>query len=144
MSVKPLLDAAYQAKLLKTLQTTFGRYMRPGEKFLLVSHEAAADAWTLSVTFENTDQSLHLPVELALVSAENPKLTGDEPADLLVDFMGFFLEEYFKGDRQVTLPLDWQTVPYGDFTIRTRGWEQNLKLERQANLLLAGGSLDEV
>ncbi len=144
MAVKPLLNDAYEAKFLRTLHQLFGRFLRDGERFALKAHETASDAWTLSVAFDNADSSLHLPLELALVAAENPKLSNDEARDLLIDFVGYFFERYFEGDRQVTLPLDWQKMPFGEYTIRARGWERNLMLEHAADRLLAGEAIDDV
>ncbi len=141
---KPLLNEEYVARLESTLLKRYGRYLQHGDRFAVVRSEAAADAWTLAVTFENADQSLHLPVELALVGSENPKLRNDEARDVLIDFLDYVFDRYFQGGRQITLPLDWAALPFGEYSVRARGWEKNMRLEHAADRLLAGEPVEDV
>lgn len=144
MSTKPLLDTPYKAKVHAALLKRYARFLQPGERFLLAAGDIAHDAWTLAVTFENRDRSVHLPVEMALVAAENPKLDNDEATDVLVDFLDFVFDSYFREAREATLPVDWDKFTFGEFVVRARGWERNLKLEQAADRLLAGESIDDL
>lgn len=138
MPPRPLMTAEFEQRFLAELQKRSARYLRTGEHFQVVQHEIEEGAWTLSLLFENADRSLHLPVELAVVATENPKLTNDDARDVLVDFVGYFFDKYFHEAREVTLPLDWAPLRFGEFTVRARGWERNLHLEDLADRLLAG------
>lgn len=132
------------SKVAQGLQQRHGRYLKSGEIFQ-VSGKAEPDAYIVCVTFANSDHSLHLPVEVALVHKENPRCTPDEARDALVDFVDYYFDRYFKGARHVTLPIDWKDFPFGEFTLRARGWERNKKLEDAADRLLAGQPvLDEL
>ncbi len=133
-----LMTEEFEFKMLEELTRRHGRFIKHGEVFRVQSHEVEEDAWTMTVVFENADKSLHLPVEVALLVSENPKLKNDEARDVLVDFVGYFFERYFRESREVTLPIDWGTIPFGEFVIRARGWEKNLKLEELADRFLAG------
>ena len=139
----PFLTFEQIEKITGALAVRYRGFLRVGEHFL-VAGEALPDAWTIVVTFENADRSLHLPVELAMLPAENPGMRIDGARDALVDFADFFFDSYFRGGRDVTLPLDWMPVPFGEFTLRARGWERNLLLEDAADRLLAGEPVEAV
>ena len=143
MNRKPFLTEQTTGKVEQGLQNRYGRFLQDGERFK-VTGKSEDDAWTICVTFENTDQSLHLPVEVVLMVNENPQCTTDQARDTLVDFIDYYFDRYFKGARHVTLPIDWKAIPFGEYTIRARGWERNLKLEVAADRLLAGGSVDDL
>ena len=124
MERKPFMPADFVAKAEAALQNRYGGYLSMGELFK-VTGKAELDAWTVCVTFENADQSLHLPVEVALVISDNPRCTAEAARDTLIDFVDYYFDRYFKGARHVTLPIDWKSFPFGEHTIRARGWERN-------------------
>lgn len=138
MPVRPLMTPAFEDKFMEALRKTSEPFMQPGEHFRVLQHAIEDGAWTLSVAFENGDRTLHLPVELAIAALDNPPLTNEAARDVLIDFLGYFFESYFREARDVTLPLDWAPVRFGDFMLRARGWEKNLLLEELADRLLAG------
>ena len=137
------LSAEFIETMEETLRRRYARYLADGEGFT-VTGEVAEDAWTVCVTFENGDRSLHLPVEAALVVAENPRMNNTQARDVLVDFVDYYFDRYFKSARLVTLPIDWKDVPFGECTVRVRGWEKNLMLEEAADRLLAGEPVESV
>ena len=129
--------------VVQGLQQRHGHHLVHGERFA-VSGATESDAVTITVTFENADRSQHLPVEAALLRADNPRMSDVEARDILVDFVDYYFDRYFKGARQVTLPVDWKVFPFGEHSIRARGWERNLKLEEAADRILAGEPPDSV
>ncbi|HIA01120.1 MAG TPA: hypothetical protein EYN66_04320 [Myxococcales bacterium] len=143
MTEKPFIDLEYAVKAEQALLTRYGRFLKEGEVFK-VTGTSEDDAWGLKVVFENTDRSLHLPMDVVLVARENPGLTRDDARAALVDFVDYFFDRYFQGAREITLPIDWAEFPFGDHKVRARGWEQNLKLENAADRLLAGESIDDL
>lgn len=142
MPLRPLFNSEFEAKFLGELNKRMSRFVRPGEAFRVTHHAIEDGAWCLSVIFENADRTLHLPVELAVVATDNPKLSNDEARDVLVDFLGYFFDRYFREAREVTLPLDWAPLRFGEYMVRARGWEKNLLLEELADRLLAGEPVD--
>jgi len=118
-------------------------YLQPGERLHLVSGQDESDAWTVKVVFENADKSVHLPLEVAARRVDLPGVKPDEARGLLIDFVGYFFDRYFKGGRSTTLPIDWQELPFGEHTVFARGWQRNMQLEEAADRLLAGETVDE-
>lgn len=143
MTEKPFIDLEFAVKAEQALLTRYSRFLKEGDVFK-VTGTAEDDAWGLKVVFENTDRSLHLPIDAVLVARENPKLTSDDALAALVDFVDYFFDRYFQGAREITLPIDWAEFPFGEYRIRARGWEKNLKLENAADRLLAGDSIDDL
>ncbi len=140
---KPFISIELSTAIRDALRHRHGAFLRPGERFE-VRGESHGDAWGVEITFENADRSLHLPVEVAFLLTDNPGCKEDEARDVMLDFADYFFDAYFRGAREVTLPLDWASFPYGEYTVRARGWERNLKLEDAADKLLAGHPVDDV
>ena len=143
MTEKPFIDLEFAVKAAQALLTRYGRFLKEGEVFK-VTGKSEDDSWAINVVFENTDHSLHLPMDVVLVARENPKLTDDDVRAVLVDFVDYFFDRYFQGAREITLPIDWAEFPFGDYKVHARGWEKNLKLENAADRLLAGESIDDL
>ena len=82
-------------------------------------------------------------MEVAARRVDLPGVKPDEARGLLIDFVGYFFDRYFKGGRSTTLPIDWQELPFGEHTVFARGWQRNMQLEEAADRLLAGETVDE-
>ena len=143
MTKKPFFPVALRDKFISALKKRHQGYLRAGESFAAEA-EVMPDGWTLKTTFQSKDRSTYLPVELVFLQADNPGVKDEDARDALMDFADYFFAEYFRDSREVTLPIDWKAFPFGELTIRARGWERNLKLEQAADLLLAGASLTDI
>jgi len=143
MNKKPFFPATLKDKFINALKKRHASYLRPGERFD-ASAEVMSDGWGFKVTFQNNDQSTWLPVELVLLQQDNPGIKDGDARDALMDFADYFFGEYFRDAREVTLPIDWKPFPFGELTIRAKGWERNLKLEQAADILLSGGDLSSM
>ena len=140
---EPFLSPAVRKQVLAVLTRRYAPRLRHDETFTIEGN-AAPDAYTLTVALKNHDESSYLPVEMALVVSENPLMSMDEARASLLDFAGHFFDEYFRTARETTLPIDWEKIPFGELSIRARGWERNRKLEEAADRLLAGESIDDL
>ena len=69
----------------------------------------------------------------------------DEAVTLTLDFLDWYLDQYFKADRHLLLPLDWQPHRFGDHQILARGDVKNQVLDEAADAWLRGErpNLDE-
>jgi hypothetical protein len=141
---KRLMTPEFEAKALAALRQRYAAFIRRDEDFRIASHEVESDAWTLSVVFESADRSLHLPVDVALLAADNGKMANDDARDALVDFVDYFFDRYFRESREATLPIEWAPLTFGEFTVRARGWEKNLRLEELADKLLEGEPIEHL
>ena len=132
-----------KTKFLQALQKRHASYLKPGERFDAAA-DVMSDGWSLKVTFMNHDKSTWLPMEVVLLHNDNPGIKDGDARDAIMDFADYYFGEYFRDGREVTLPIDWKPFPFGELTIRAKGWERNLKLEEAADLLLKGASIEQV
>ena len=140
---KPFLTPEMMKDVNDALTKRYEAYLQPGERLHCVSGIDESDAWTIKVVFENADKSVHLPLEVAGRRMDLAGIKAPDARGILIDFVGFFFDRYFRGGRTTTLPLDWQEMPFGEYTLFVRGWQRNLQLEEAADRLLAGEAIDE-
>ena len=68
--------------------------------------------------------------------------TQAEAREIAIDFLGYYLDLYFEGGRDLLLPLDFQPYELGNQSVWARGDLSNPKLDRLADEILeAGGPL---
>jgi hypothetical protein len=67
------------------------------------------------------------------------RLSEQAARDLLADFAGHYLDQYFEGGRDLLLPLDFQPYEFGDHTLFARGDVTNPALDRMADAILDAG-----
>jgi hypothetical protein len=66
-------------------------------------------------------------------------LTPAEGRELVLDFLGFYLDLYFEGGRDTLLPLDFQPYEVGNRVVYARGDTLNPLLDSLADRILAAG-----
>ena len=91
----------------------------------------------VAIVLHNSDDSFHYRLE-ARVDLKATPLEPIEARDLALDFLDWYLGEYLDAGRDLFLPLDWEPYSFGEHEVQARGEIRNLKLEAQADDLLAG------
>jgi len=135
--VVELMDGREVARVCRLLKERHRHGMRPGEEFL-------ARGWledevvSATLTLRNQDESLHYPME-ARLDIRDTDLLPEDALEVLLDFLDYYVGEYLGHERNVYLTIDWSEVRFGDAVLQARGQVLNLKLEREADEILARG-----
>ncbi|MBL6976269.1 MAG: hypothetical protein ISR64_11100 [Deltaproteobacteria bacterium] len=66
-------------------------------------------------------------------------LSREAGKSLALDFLGYILDQYFGSDRELLLPLDYQTYPFGDHHVQARGDLTNPRLDAAADRIIERG-----
>ena len=93
------------------------------------------DVAQVQVLLQNQDQSFYYPVD-GRISAENHTLSLRECALAVIDFIEAYFGEYFGGDENVFLPIDWNDFSFEGIDFQLKGQVRNLKAEQMADELL--------
>lgn len=133
------LLAARHAVFLKDEHFEIGGRVEPG--FL----ELTAAIVNSEDTFRY-EMEIRVPLKAmdTLLDVSRDGRTGKEPSpsearDIALDFLGYYLDEYFQSGRELLLPLDLQPFEFGEWTVWARGDITNPKLDRMADEIIAAG-----
>jgi hypothetical protein len=69
---------------------------------------------------------------------EDDSVAAAAALDLCVDFLDWYLGEYFREARELLLPLDWQPHRFGEHNVVARGDVRNPQLDDAADAWLRG------
>ncbi|MBM4388836.1 MAG: hypothetical protein FJ088_13935 [Deltaproteobacteria bacterium] len=120
-----LLDKRYGSKL-------------GDERFFLSADENDSYLF-IKLTLENPAETFSYPMEFAVDFGQEGVASAAEAKDLLVDFIGLYLDKYFRSGRELILPLDFTGYEFEGRTVYARGDVRNPKLDRMADEIIAGG-----
>ena len=101
---------------------------------------ARLDRETVVVTLDlqRSDRTSHHRMEAAKAVPEDGSLSAGQNLDLCLDFLDWYLGEFFREDRELLLPLDWKPHTFGEFELLARGDVRNPVLEDAADAWLRG------
>lgn len=91
----------------------------------------------VTIVLHTPDNSFHYPME-ARVDPRGENLEPIEGRDLALDFLDWYLGEFFDSGRELLLPVDWSPHEFAEHEVFARGQVRNLKLEQAADDLLEG------
>jgi len=91
----------------------------------------------VTVSLANDDETFVYPVEGRL-HTEDEEMTSRQAALFLCDYIDLYFEDYFDGDENLFLPIDWSDYEYEAVRFQLRGQVVNRKAELLADSLLAG------
>ena len=77
-------------------------------------------------------------MEAARAVPEDESHSVQETLELCLDFLDWYLGEYFENGRELILPLDWQTHRFGDVDLLARGDLRNPSMDEAADAWLRG------
>jgi len=133
---KPLLDAARSARIAALLDSRHGKSLR--DETLDIAARVEGENPVMQVVLRSRDRSLVYTMEAALVRSDYPTIGLSEGLDVCVDFLDWYLGEYFREGRDAFLPLDWKKFRFGDLEVMARGDLRNDLLEDLADAWLRG------
>jgi hypothetical protein len=124
------------ATIVRSLEGRYGKWL-DGERFSALGR--VEPGWVeLTVTLDRLDRSFRYVMDFRAAVVEN-NVTEAEARDLVVDFAGYYLDQYFEGGRGVLLPLDFQPYELGMHVVYGRGDVTNPLLDDEADAILAAG-----
>lgn len=133
-TTSPFLAIEY-AEIETTLQRKYAVFA--GKRRFKLEGQANGQSVALTLTLKNDDQSFFYPVEGQIAHHEQG-LSQRNAAEMLLDLMDSYFQEYLVNGGEIYLPLDWQEYEVEGIKMQLRGQVQNLLLENMADALLAG------
>jgi len=128
--------AEENAEVVRALEIRYGQHLQ-GE-FFEVSGRMEPTFGELVVTLADRRETIRYRMEFRAALAEN-RISQAEARELLLDFVGYYLDQYFDSGRELLLPLDFQPYEMGDHVVYARGYVTNPTLDRMADEILDRG-----
>lgn len=123
-------------RIVGALQSQYAARLRD-ERFT-VSGRVEPGFVELTVHLERLDRSQRYWMEFRAALAEN-RMAEEAARDLLLDFVGYYLDQYFESGRDLLLPLDFQPYEMGSHVVYARGDITHPTLDGEADRILDAG-----
>ncbi len=133
---KPPLDPTYRTKVLGLLNERHGSALR-AERFELDAIREHDDV-IVRLVLRSDDRTHVYTMEAVVVRDKYPALSETQAVDLAIDFLDWYVGEYFREERDAFLPLDWKPHQFGDLEVMARGELRNEFLDDAADAWLRG------
>jgi len=134
MSFRFSIDDA--AAIAQVLETRFGDHLH--SEHFEVTGRGEATFVEMNVVLANRAGTSRYAMDFRAALVEN-RIGEAEARDLLLDFAGYYLEQYFEKGRDLLLPLDFQPYEVEDKVVFARGDITNPSLDRRADAILEAG-----
>lgn len=121
--------------IVELLVSRFGVHLQ-GEG-LRVEGRAEPDFIEVRAFLDKVDGSFRY--EMSVRAPLGRELSRDEGKSLALDFLGHYLDQYFGSERDLLLPLDYQTYPMGEHHVQARGDVTNPRLDAAADEIIERG-----
>jgi hypothetical protein len=133
---KPLLDAAYRARALKLLTDRHGSSLH--DEHFEIDARKEEDNVVVICTLRSADRTYVYTMEACVPRQTYPAVTPAEALEISLDFLDWYLGEFFREERDAFLPLDWKVMRFGDIEIMAKGDLRNEFLDEAADAWLRG------
>ncbi len=134
------MSAESAHRIAEALSSRHGRGLSAsdGERFE-VTARMEGETIIARVVLGRPDRTFRYEMECARTLEEGAfTLNASDTLDLCLDFLDWYLGEYFREGRELLLPLDWQPHRFGEFEVLARGDVRNPLLEDAADAWLRG------
>ena len=122
--------------VLDLLHERYGHFLC-GERFRL-GGRVEPNFIQLDLFLERDDQRFRYEMYFYLSLEEN-HVEVSEGRDIVLDFVGYYLDEYFKHDRELLLPLDYQRYQMGEYYVYAKGDIRDPLLDKLADEIIEQG-----
>jgi len=133
---KPLIEPALRTRILDQLAKRHGSALR-NEHFEVDARKEGEDA-VVSLVLSTDDRTSVYRMEAAIHREQYVAMTLQQSIDVALDFLDWYLGEYFREERDAFLPLDWKAFRFGDVEVMARGEVRNEFLDDMADAWLRG------
>lgn len=131
-----LMTADMAARVVDALVQRHGRLL--GDERFRVSATLEDKTVVVTLRLERDDETHRYEMQAAKAIPDNGSLSPAGTLDLCLDFLDWYLGEYFRADRELLLPLDWQPHRIGEHDVLARGDVRNPVLDDAADAWLRG------
>ena len=136
--MKEILGKEDLRKIEDTLMSTYGAHL--GNERFIVRVFGQSDSVLLRVQLDQFDGMSRHTFEINAPSKSNG-LKLDQALDLALDFLGYYLDQFFEDNRELLLPLDYQEYEFGEHKVFARGDYTRPKLDELADRILREGKI---
>ena len=133
------MSAEQSRSLSDMLDRKFGTWL--GARYFEVKSQADASVLQLTITMRDAKGAFVYPIE-SRIAYQDQDLKINEARDLLLDYVGAYLEEFLTGGESILLTIDWSEYECDGIDLQMRGQILNMNLEQMADDLLAGKGID--
>lgn len=120
--------------LNRIMTLKYAAYLR--DRSFEITAKLETESVYCSIVLRNDDKSFYYLVE-SRMDMRPKDLTGQDAALIMIDYMDIYFDEYLREDENVMLPIDWTSFSCEGVEFELRGQIHNLKLELEADALLA-------
>src|SRR5688572_24228378 len=106
--------------------------MLRNERFSLEVRKEGEDA-VVRLTLESYDRTHLYWMEAAVRRSQYHAMSLTASIDVSLDFLDWYVGEYFREERDAFLPLDWKPFRFGDVEVLARGEVRNALLDDAAD-----------
>ncbi len=133
---KSLMTVSDHGRITESLQERFGTMLQ--QESLSVAARLEARAVIVTMTLARHDNTFEYVMEAGFEVPEDDSVAVPVALELCLDFLDWYLGEYFREARELLLPLDWQPHRFGEHTVLARGDVRNPLLDDAADAWLRG------
>jgi len=133
---QPLITAEAKTRITDTLVERYGRLLQQ-ERFM-VSARLEDQAVIVTLVLARHDNTSEYTMEAGFEVPEDDSVAAVAALDLCIDFLDWYLGEFFREGRELLLPLDWQPHRFGEHKVLARGDVRNPILDDAADAWLRG------
>lgn len=133
---QPLMTATDHGRITESLIERFGTMLQ--HETLAVAARLEDRAVIVTLTLARHDDTFAYVMEAGFEVPEDDSVAAPAALELCVDFLEWYLDEYFREARELLLPLDWQPHRFGEHTVLARGDVRNPLLDDAADAWLRG------
>jgi len=139
---KPLIEPDLKARILDTLRKRHAASLR-NETIEVEARREGEDA-VVRLVLASHDRTSVYQMEATVRREQYLAMTVAQSIDVALDFLDWYLGEYFREERDAFLPLDWKPFRFGDVEVTARGELRNEFLDDMADAWLRGERPDVV
>ncbi len=129
-------SVADAAAIAQALDSRFAGHL--AAEYFEVTGRVEATFVEMNLALVNRAGTSRYAMDFRAALPEN-KLNEAGARNLLLDFAGYYLEQYFEGGRDLLLPLDFQPYEVEDKVVFARGDVTNPSLDAMADAILDAG-----
>lgn len=131
---RPIWDEATVEKTEGLLNKKYLAYL--DDEFFELQSGETRDQVQIKLTLVGKDRTIEYPIECVHVLRDDSEILNQEVAELMLDYLDVYWNEYLSGGRDVFVPLDWSQHTCEGVEFYMRGFVRHVHLERSADALL--------